>query len=176
MDSLISADFWQLTVNGLVRGAFYAALGAGLALVLGVTGRFHFAYMLTYTAAPYAAFLVMDRLGVPFWPAALVGLAVAVALSMLIEQLVYRPVAARAGDRAMLAVLVTSIGVSTAGIAALQLVAGSTSLPFYGPTLTIGEHGPVLLSNFEIYQVLTCVGLVVALTLFLALTPIGRSI
>jgi branched-subunit amino acid ABC-type transport system permease component len=176
MDSLISADFWQLTVNGLVRGSFYAALGAGLALVLGVTNRFHFAYTLTYTFAPYAAFLAMDRQGVSFWPAALVGLAGAVLLSVLIELLVYRPVAARAGDRSMLAVLVTSIGVSTAGIAVLQLVAGSTSLPFYGPTLEIHEWGPVQLSNFELYELATCLGLVVALAAFLAFTPLGRQV
>lgn len=176
MDSLLSADLWQLTANGLVRGAFYAALGAGLALVLGVTGRFHFAYTLTYTAAPYAAFWVMDRQGVGFWAAAAVGLVVAVLLSVLIEAAVYAPVARRAGDRAMLAVLVTSIGLSTAGIAAFQLGLGTSGLPFYGPLMEITEYGPVRVSSFEVYQVLTCVGLVLALTAFLAFTPIGRSI
>lgn len=176
MDALLNADLWQLTVNGLVRGGSYAALGAGLALVLGVTTRFHFAYTLTYTFAPYAAFLSMDRLGVAFWPAAAIGLVGAIALSMLIEVAVYRPVAARAGNRAMLAVLVTSIGVGAAGIAALQLVAGTNSLPFYGPTQVIHEVGSVRISNFEIYQLISCVLLVLWLTWFLARTATGRSV
>lgn len=176
MDSLIGADLWQLTANGVVRGAFYAALGAGLALVLGVTARFHFAYALTYVAAPYAAFWSLDSLGLSFWPAALVGLAVAVLLSVLIELLVYEPVSRRAGDRAMLAVLVTSIGLSTAGAAVLQLVFGTGSVPFYGPAIAISDYGPVRASNFELFMLLTCVGLVVALAAFLAFTPLGRSV
>lgn len=176
MDSLLSADLWQLTANGLLRGAFYAALGAGLALVLGVTGRFHFAYALTYVAAPYAAFWALDRMGLAFWPAALLGLSVAVLLSVLIELFVYEPVSRRAGERAMLAVLVTSIGLSTAGIAVLQLVFGTGSVPFYGPEIVISQYGPVRASNFELFMLLTCVGLVLALAAFLAFTALGRSV
>lgn len=176
MHDLLGGELWQLTANGLVRGAFYAALGAGLALVIGVTARFHFAYALTYTVAPYAAFWVMDGLGAPFWPSALVGLAAAVALSVLLEAGVYEPVARRAADRAMLAVLVTSIGVSTAGIALLQLTSGTSSLPFYGPQTQRYEIGPVRVSGFELEQVATCLLLVAGLAAFLAFTPIGRSI
>ncbi|MFI0405669.1 branched-chain amino acid ABC transporter permease [Actinomadura sp. 3N508] len=176
MHDLLDAELWQLTANGLVRGAFYAALGAGLALVIGVTARFHFAYALTYTAAPYAAFWVMDGLGVPFWPSALIGLGTAVAVSMLLEAGVYEPVARRAADRAMLAVLVTSIGVSTAGIALLQLKFGTSGVPFYGPDQVRHDVGPVRVSNFELYLVATCLVLVAGLAAFLAFTPIGRSI
>ncbi|MFC4055930.1 branched-chain amino acid ABC transporter permease [Actinomadura syzygii] len=176
MHDLLDAELWQLTANGLVRGAFYAALGAGLALVIGVTTRFHFAYALTYTVAPYIAFWVMDALGVPFWPSALIGLGAAVVVSVLLEAGVYEPVARRAADRAMLAVLVTSIGVSTAGIALLQLKFGTSSLPFYGPDQVRHDIGPVRISNFEIDQVATCLVLVAGLAAFLAFTPIGRSI
>jgi branched-subunit amino acid ABC-type transport system permease component len=176
MHDLLGTELWQLTVNGLVRGTFYAALGAGLALVIGVTTRFHFAYALTYTVAPYAAFWVMDGLGVPFWPSVLIGLATAVAVSMLLEVGVYEPVARRAADRAMLAVLVTSIGVGTAGIALLQLKFGTSSLPFYGPQPERFDLGSVRISSFELEQVATCLILVAGLAAFLAFTPVGRSI
>ncbi|QKG18673.1 branched-chain amino acid ABC transporter permease [Actinomadura verrucosospora] len=176
MHDLLGGELWQLTVNGLVRGALYAALGAGLALVIGVTNRFHLAYALTYTVAPYAAYWVMDGLGAPFWPSALAGLAAAVAVSMLLELGVYEPVARRAADRAMLAVLVTSIGVSTAGIALLQLKFGTSSLPFYGPDQVQHHLGSARISNFDVDQVATCLILVAALAAFLAFTPIGRSI
>lgn len=176
MHDLLAADFGQLTANGLTRGVFYAALGAGLALVIGVTTRFHFAYALTYTVAPYAAYWVMDALGVPFWPAALIGLATAVAVSVLLELGVYEPVARRAADRAMLAVLVTSIGVSTAGIALLQLGLGTSSLPFYGPEVVLHEFGPVRISGLEAGQLATCLLLVLSIAAFLAFTPLGRSV
>jgi branched-chain amino acid transport system permease protein len=176
MDALLHADLWQLTANGVVRGSLYAALGAGLALVLGVTTRFHFAYSLTYTLAPYAAYWVMTDRGVPFWPAAAVGLVTAIVASVALEGLVYEPVAHRARDRAMLAVLVTSLGVSSAGIALLQLWQGTSSLPFYGPTMTIVELGSVRTSNFEIAETMTCLALVVGLAGFLAFTSTGRAI
>ncbi|GAB2850504.1 branched-chain amino acid ABC transporter permease [Actinocorallia aurea] len=176
MHDLLDADLWQLTANGLIRGAFYAALGAGLALVIGVTTRFHFAYALTYTVAPYAAFWVMDAAGMPFWPSALIGLLTAVAVSVLLELGVYEPVARRAADRAMLAVLVTSIGVSTAGVALLQLMLGTSSLPFYGPSVALHDIGPVRISTFEIQEAATCLLLVLGLAAFLAFTPLGRSV
>ncbi|ROO85622.1 branched-subunit amino acid ABC-type transport system permease component [Actinocorallia herbida] len=176
MHDLLDADLWQLTANGLTRGAFYAALGAGLALVIGVTTRFHFAYALTYTVAPYAAYWVMDALGMPFWPAALTGLATAVVVSVLLELGVYEPVARRAGDRSMLAVLVTSLGVSTAGIALLQLWLGTSSLPFYGPDVVLLDLGPVRISTFELGLAGTGLVLVLGLAAFLAFTPLGRSV
>ena len=33
--------FAQLTMNGIFRGASYGLIGAGFALILGVTGRLH---------------------------------------------------------------------------------------------------------------------------------------
>ena len=56
----------QLTVDGFFRGCTYGLLGAGFALILGVTGRFHFAYGLTYVLAVYFAF-TFTFLGAPPW-------------------------------------------------------------------------------------------------------------
>ena len=51
----------QLTVDGFFRGCSYGLLGVGFALILGVTGRFHFAYGFTYTLAVYLAFTFTFR-------------------------------------------------------------------------------------------------------------------
>jgi branched-chain amino acid transport system permease protein len=57
----------QITANGIFRGAAYGILGVGFALILGVTGRFHFAYAFTYTLAAYMAYTFVDRVGgMPF--------------------------------------------------------------------------------------------------------------
>jgi branched-chain amino acid transport system permease protein len=170
------AEFLQLTANGVTRGLFYAALGVGLALVLGVTGRFHFAYALTYTFATYSAFLLIDVAEVPFLAAAAAGVLAAVVLSVLIEVCVYRPVTAKAGRNALLVVIVTSLGITTAGVAALQLIAGTGSLPFYGPVLSSYTVGPVTVSNFDLYQALTSLALVLAVAALLARTRTGRVI
>ena len=73
---ILAANFtWdavcQLTVSGIFNGAAYGLLGVGFALILGVTGRFHFAYAVTYTFAAYAVFWFSDRAGVPWWPSAI---------------------------------------------------------------------------------------------------------
>ena len=66
--------FRQLTVDGFFRGCSYGLLGVGFALILGVTGRFHFAYGFTYTLAAYLAFTFTFRCGSwPFWPSAILG-------------------------------------------------------------------------------------------------------
>ncbi|HET7139767.1 MAG TPA: branched-chain amino acid ABC transporter permease [Arthrobacter sp.] len=169
-------DFLQLTANGLFRGMSYAAMGAGLALILGVTGRFHFSYSLTYTIAPLTAFGVAAWAKLPFWPAAVAGVLAAIVVSIAIEVLIYRPVSARAGANSLLAVLVSSLGFSILGVAVLQLLLGTGSIPFYGPELSSIELGPVIFTNFDLFQAISALVLVLVLALLLARTPLGRSI
>ena len=45
----------QLFANGVVNGAGYGLLGAAFALILGTTGRFHFALSINYTLAAFLA-------------------------------------------------------------------------------------------------------------------------
>ena len=86
----------QLTVDGFFRGCSYGLLGAGFALILSVTGRFHFAYAFTYTFAVYMAYQFTFPWGVPFWPSAILGVLVSAIVGVLIERIVYRPLAANA--------------------------------------------------------------------------------
>jgi len=174
MDPL--TNFLQLTANGVFTGLAYGALGAGFALILGVTGRFHFAYALTYTATVYFAYSVLSSLKFPFWVAALFGVAVSTVLSVLIELIVYRPVARRAGPAATMAIFVAALGVGTAGISIIQLIWGTAGLSFYGPELIPIEISGVTFTNFAIFQALTSVVVVVGLTLLLRFTSVGRSI
>ena len=88
--------FAQLTADGIFRGASYGLLGVGFALILGVTGRFHFAYSFTYTFAAYMAFTFWDRAGLPFWPASIIGILVAAALGYR-DRAVRVPAPCRAG-------------------------------------------------------------------------------
>ena len=97
---LIAVDFQtlrQLTVDGFFRGCSFGLLGVGFALILGVTGRFHFAYGFTYTLAAYLAFTFTFRVDLPFWPSAILGVLFAAVIGTLIERVVYRPLAANAG-------------------------------------------------------------------------------
>jgi branched-chain amino acid transport system permease protein len=41
----------QLIVAGVINGSFYGLLGVGFGLILGVTGRFHYAFALVFAFA-----------------------------------------------------------------------------------------------------------------------------
>src|SRR3978361_1369832 len=96
----------QLTVAGLINGSFYALLGVSFGLVLGVTGRFPYAYGLVFTLAAYAASVLETPAGEPA-PATFLGVG--------IERLVYRPLAAASGVLSLLTIFIAALGLTIAG-------------------------------------------------------------
>jgi ABC-type branched-subunit amino acid transport system ATPase component len=100
----------QLTVNGMLNGCLCGLLGVSFALILGVTGRFHFAFAIVFTATAYAAALLGEHVPYPVAMALALALALAATLGALAERVVYRPVAREAGELGLLSVFVASLG------------------------------------------------------------------
>src|SRR5262245_58963116 len=98
--------FKQLTASGIINGASYGLLGVGFALILGVTGRFHFAFGFFYALTCYFLYTLSEQWGWPFWPSAAIALVGVTILGMANEAFIYRPLAARAGATALLAIFV----------------------------------------------------------------------
>ncbi|MET2010756.1 branched-chain amino acid ABC transporter permease [Microbacterium chocolatum] len=121
----------QLVLNGIVTGVQLAVLGLGMSLILNVAQRFHFAYSLTITLAAFVAAL-LARIGTPSILAALAGVVAAAALGGAIELILYRPLARRSGDAALLPIFVTALGLSIGGQSLIQFLWAreSTSLPY----------------------------------------------
>lgn len=168
----------QLTVNGLINGSAYGLLGVGFALILGVTGRFHFAYALTYTAGGYASAVLASGSGVPAGLAVVIGLAIAILLGVLIELFVYRPVASRAGVNALLAVFVASLMLTIVGEAFVNLMWGlsdqNRQLSLF--TVTPQSVGTTTFTNLDVVTVLVAWAMIVAVVAFLRITDAGRQI
>ena len=168
--------FAQLTANGIFRGAAYGLLGAGFAIILGVTGRFHFAYGFTYTLSAYGAFTFWDRVGLPFWPAVAGGLIVSTLVGVLIERFIYRSLAVQAGATALLAIFVAALGIGIAGENLIRLFWGSESQAFFGPAQEPWTLWKVTFLNFDVWQAGSSLGLVVALALVMRYTSLGRRL
>jgi len=166
----------QLTANGIINGAAYGLLGVGFALILGVTGRFHFAYSITYTLAAYFMFTLWDRVGLPIWPAVLLGILAATVLGVSMEQYVYRPLAVRAGATALLAIFVASLGLTIAGSNLVQLFWGSENQILEGPQQEVINWGDVAFINFDLWSVISAVVLVLILAALMRYTDLGRQI
>jgi branched-subunit amino acid ABC-type transport system permease component len=166
----------QLTVDGLFRGCSYGLLGVGFAMILGVTGRFHFAYGFTYALAVYLAYTFTFRNNFPFWPSAIAAVLLTASLGAGIERAVYRPLAANAGATALLAIFVAALGLGIAGENIIRLLWGSQSQAYFGPRQVRHELWGAAYINFDVWQALSGVIIVIALTLLLRYTSLGRRI
>ena len=71
---------------GLVNGSFYAMLSLGLAVIFGLLGVVNFAHGALYMIGAYVAWFIMDRWGLGYWWALLLGPLVVGALGALIER------------------------------------------------------------------------------------------
>jgi branched-subunit amino acid ABC-type transport system permease component len=118
--------FQQLFVNGVIVGSRYAAMGVGFGLILGVTGRFHFAYAITFVLTAYSA-IILNEEGVPLIPAILIGLLIGAVLGVLIEGFVYRPLQGGSPTMALLAIFISSLGLAIMGQNLIRLKWGSRS-------------------------------------------------
>ncbi len=72
---------------GLVNGAFYAMLSLGLAVIFGLLGVVNFAHGALYMLGAFAAWFMLDKLGINYWFAlVLAPLSVGV-LGVIVERL-----------------------------------------------------------------------------------------
>ncbi|HEY2717870.1 MAG TPA: branched-chain amino acid ABC transporter permease [Solirubrobacterales bacterium] len=170
-------DFLQLTANGLVTGSGYALLGAGFALIYSVTERFHFAYGLSLTIGAYAAARLGAELDFSFWAAVAGGALFALVSGVLIEGLLYRPMAARAGRSALLTIFVASLGLTIIGENLIKLLwleqAGQS---IHGVTLKAVKLGSIHLTALDLQEMAVAWILIALLALVLSRSGLGRQI
>jgi branched-subunit amino acid ABC-type transport system permease component len=166
----------QLTVDGFFRGCSYGLLGVGFALILGVSGRFHFAYGFTYTLAVYLAFTFTFRVDLPFWPSAVLGVVLAAVVGALIERVVYRPLAANAGSTALLAVFVAALGLGIAGDNLVRLFWGSETQAYFGPAKKPYNVWDTIFLNYDVWQASSGIVITLLLAMMLRYTALGRRI
>src|SRR5919199_3119884 len=77
--------------NGLVTGSFYALLSLGLAIIFGMLRVINFAHGAFYMLGAFGAYILLQQLGVGFWPAlVLVPLGIGL-LGMGLERTLIRP-------------------------------------------------------------------------------------
>jgi branched-subunit amino acid ABC-type transport system permease component len=171
-------QFIQLTVNGLINGSTYALLGVGFALILGVTGRFHFAYAFTYTLTGYLAAVAASSWGLPVIPAMLIGLLIGVVMGVVIEVGVYRPLAGKAGSNSLLVIFVASLGITIAGQSAITLIWGlnAQARTLEAFKISTWHLGSINFTNLDVLTVVVAWACTLAFSAFLRLSSHGRQI
>jgi len=72
---------------GLVNGAFYAMLSLGLAVIFGLLGIVNFAHGALYMLGAFAAWIMLDKLGLNYWYALVLAPLTVGTLGVVIERL-----------------------------------------------------------------------------------------
>lgn len=75
---------------GLVNGAFYAMLSLGLAVIFGLLGIVNFAHGALYMLGAFAAWIMLDKLGLNYWFALVLAPLSVGFLGVVIERLFLR--------------------------------------------------------------------------------------
>ena len=77
--------FGQLLL-GLINGAFYAMLSLGLAVIFGLLNIINFAHGALYMMGAFGAWLMLEYLGIGYWPALILSPILVGAIGVLLEK------------------------------------------------------------------------------------------
>ncbi len=170
-------NFLQLLVNGLIKGSGFALLGVAFGLILSVTGRFHFAFAFTYTLAAFIAAEVGLSFNAPFWLAVVLGALAALVVGVLMELVVYRPLARRAGALALLTIFVSSLGMAIAGENLIAIIFHrSASETISGITISGIHIGNIDFTSLDVETVVVSWLLIILLAAAIKGTNFGRMV
>ncbi|MCO7515397.1 branched-chain amino acid ABC transporter permease [Pseudomonas guariconensis] len=164
--------FFEVLIGGLLAGVMYSLVAIGFVLIYKASGVFNFAQgaMVLFAALTFVSLL--ER-GVPFWLAFAITLATMVALALLIERTVLRPLV----NRSPITLFMATLGLSYVIEGAAQALWGAQ---VHGLELGISDEplelGGLLLSQFDLFAAATAALLVIALSLLFNRTRIGLAL
>lgn len=162
----------QQAINAISIGSLYALMAIGLAMVFGILRLINFAHGDLIMLGSYATLLLLVA-GVPFWLAALAGIAASGVAGLVMERVAYRPIRG-APDVAM---LLTSFAVTILLENMAILLFSPTSRPFPAPPIlgTALNLGALRIASVDLVAIAAAGVLLVLLTLFVTRTEVGIS-
>ena len=162
--------FLQLVINGVVVGSVYALVALGFVIIFKSTSVVNFAQGEFLLLGAYISLAVVSQTSMPFWVAVVVTLLFSVALGMLIERLILRPMI----GEPVISVIRVTLGLSSILKAIVQGIWGTDTRPFpeIFPSTPV-QIGPLPVSQGYIYS-LVCVAILLLLfTLFFKYSRVG---
>lgn len=88
-----AAAFFGQLLLGLINGAFYALLSLGLAIIFGLLKIINFAHGALYMLGAFAAFLLLDLLGINYWAALFLSPLIVGVIGAIMERYLLRRIA-----------------------------------------------------------------------------------
>jgi branched-chain amino acid transport system permease protein len=177
--------FVQQLVNGVTLGSVYALIALGYSMVYGILKLLNFAHGEVYMMGAFTGYFVLIGLGGPAAPVVPVALVIVLMflagmlgsglLGIMIERFAYRPL--RTAPR--IAPLISAIGVSFFLQATALLLFTAQFRTYRTPQLipfSVGiEVGPLRISLVRIIVITSAISLMIALTLLVNRTRLGKA-
>ncbi|MBR1972127.1 MAG: branched-chain amino acid ABC transporter permease [Oscillospiraceae bacterium] len=167
-------SFLQYLINGVSIGAVYAIIALGYTMVYGIAKMLNFAHGDVIMVGAYMSYSVTSYMGLPTAVGIAVAVIVCTLLGVLIEGLAYKPLRGVPS----LAVLITAIGVSYFLQNAAQLIWGSAPKNFKSIVTmkpVVLFDGQLTITGEVIYTIVASVLIMIALTLFINKTRMGKA-
>lgn len=168
-------SFLSYLINGISLGSVYAIIALGYTMVYGIAKMLNFAHGDVIMVGGYVSLTLMMSLNANPLLAILVAIVVCTVLGITIETVAYRPLL---GAASPLAVLITAIGVSYFLQNVVLLIFGSNPKSFQS-VVSLGDlqlaGGALTISGEAIVTTVTCIVIMVALTLFINKTKAGQA-
>ena len=168
------SSFLSYLISGISLGSVYAIIALGYTMVYGIAKMLNFAHGDIIMVGAYMAYVTFTGLGLPPIAAIAVATVGCTVLGVLIEAIAYKPLRGASS----LNVLITAIGVSYFLQNSALLVFGADSKTFTSlvniPSVSIMD-GEVIISGVTIASIVTCIIVMVVLTLFINKTKAGQA-
>lgn len=166
----MSASLAPQIVNGLMLGAFFAAVAIGLSLIMNLTGTINMAHGSFLTLGGYFAFALVGA-GMPFWVAVALAPILTAIVGLAVERGLIRPLY----GRDPLYSLLLTFGLSLIAEEVFRLIWGSNGVPFSAPMALQGgvSFGSITVPTIQLFIASVLVVAMAALWIFLNRTRFG---
>jgi branched-chain amino acid transport system permease protein len=168
--------FFEVLIGGLLSGVMYSLVALGFVLIYKASGVFNFAQgaMVFFAALTYVGLL---ELGLPPWAAVPATLVVMIALGLVTERVVLRPLV----NQPQITLFMATIGLTflIEGLAQLMWGANVRGLELGlqdEPIQWVTDKTGMSLSKFDLVAAAVAAILVTLLALFFSRTRIGRAL
>ena len=164
--------FAEVVINGVLVGVMYSLVALGFVLIFKASGIFNFAQGVMVLFAALTLVGLMEH-GVPVWLALILTTAVMVALAVVIERVMLRPLV----NQEPIILFMATIGLTFFLEGFGEMLWGSNVKRLdVGIPETVVEFKGILLSEFDIWAAVIGAVLVGVLAVFFHKTPVGRAL
>ena len=163
--------FLSYLIGGLGLGSVYAIIALCYSMVYGIAKMLNFAHGDVIMVGAFGAYFAISKYNLPLLVGVVVAVVVCTILGVVIERLAYKPLR----QASSLSVLITAIGVSYFLQNSAMLLWGTDTKIF--PNVLRGSLnlGGLSIPFLTLITILTCIVIMVVLTLFINKTKTGRA-